>query len=218
MSEMSERLNIFFLRHGQTPASREHLFSGSGIDPELTAEGAEMARCFAEAYAGVRFEGLYSSPQRRAQQTIAPLRERSGQLVQIRSELREIAFGAWEGKTVQQVEAEFHDDYLRWSADPAWNAPTGGETAIEIARRARSVIEEIRQTHPSGNVLIVSHKATIRIMLCDLLGIDLSRFRDRLDAPVASIAVVEFGTRGPHLRRLADRAHLPVRLASLPGT
>jgi probable phosphoglycerate mutase len=177
-----------------------------------------MARCFADAYQNIRFEALYCSPLVRARQTMAPLSLLTSQEVQVREQLREIGFGAWDGKTVEQVEAEFHDDYLRWSADPAWNPPTGGDTAIEIARRSRVVVEEIREVFPAGNVLVVSHKATIRIMLCDLLGIDLSRFRDRLDAPVASLAVIEFGSRGPLLLKLADRAHLPQQLSSLPGT
>jgi broad specificity phosphatase PhoE len=50
---------------------------------------------------------------------------------------------------------------------------------IAIANRAMPVIEEIKQQYRSGNVLIVSHKATIRIMLCSLLGIDVGRFRYR---------------------------------------
>jgi probable phosphoglycerate mutase len=47
--------------------------------------------------------------------------------MQCRSGLREIAYGEWGGKTPELVYHEFHDDYIRWLADPGWNAPTGGE-------------------------------------------------------------------------------------------
>ena len=55
---------------------------------------------------------------------------------------------------------------------------------------------------------MISHKATIRIMLCSLLGIDVGRYRDRLDMPVASLSVVEMTERGPLLKSLGDRSHL----------
>jgi broad specificity phosphatase PhoE len=66
--------------------------------------------------------------------------------------------------------------------------------------------------------LIVSHKATIRIILCSLLGIDLGRYRDRLDAPAGSISVVRFGQYGPRLERLGDRSYMSEELQALPGT
>src|SRR6185312_102996 len=138
--------------------------------------------------------------------------------MELRDGLKEIAYGAWEGKSVETVSQEFHDDYIRWSADPAWHAPTGGEPAVAIARRSLQVIEEIKQRYPTGNVLIVSHKATIRIMLCGLLGIDVGRFRYRLACPVGSRSVVEFSSEGPLLLSLADRSHLSESLRSLPGT
>ena len=80
------------------------------------------------------------------------------------------------------------------------------------------VIEEIKHCYSSGNVLIVSHKATIRIMLCSLLGIDVGRFRFRLGCPVGSVSIVEFSSHGPLLKALADRIHLDERLRNLPGT
>ncbi|CAN5777367.1 hypothetical protein BH18ACI4_BH18ACI4_24160 [soil metagenome] len=87
-----------------------------------------------------------------------------------------------------------------------------------IARRGLRVIEEIKQKFADGNILIVSHKATIRIILCSLLGIDVGRFRYRLVCPVGSASVVEFTSQGPSLQALADRSHLSAHLRSLPGT
>jgi probable phosphoglycerate mutase len=80
------------------------------------------------------------------------------------------------------------------------------------------VIDRIKQRFSDGNVLVVSHKATIRIMLCELLGIDVGRFRYRLGCPVSSVSVVEFTKDGPLLHSLGDRSHLNERLRSLPGT
>ena len=210
-------LNLYFLRHGQTASSRGNLFCGS-IDPGLTADGEEMAQVFATAYASTPWEAIYCSPKERAILTAEPLADALKMELQIRDGLQEINYGKWEGKDVATVDVEYHDDYLRWLADPGWNAPTDGESAMTIAARALAVIEEISQKHTTGNVLLVSHKATIRILLCSLLGIDAGRFRYRLGMPVASVSIVEFGKHGPLLKVLADRSHLTDRLRALPGT
>ena len=177
-----------------------------------------MARAFADAYRGTPWTAVYSSPLARTMQTASIITDLVGLEVQQREELKEIAYGDWEGRTVEEVNREFHDDYVRWTADPAWNAPTGGEAAIAIERRALLVVEELTRRFETGHVLLVSHKATIRILLCSLLGIDVGRFRYRLGCPVASLSVVEFGAQGPLLQRLADRAHLDACLRELPGT
>ena len=211
-------LSLYFLRHGQTELSRADVFCGSGLDPELTPEGLQMAQAFAAAYRSKSWSAVYSSSLRRSAATARPLCDALGISMQVRAELNEIAYGKWEGLTKATVERDYHDDYISWLADPAWHAPTGGELAITIARRSLKAIDEIGQQYIDGNVLVVSHKATIRIILCSLLGIDVGRFRYRLACPVGSLSVVEFSLEGPLLHSLADRSHLTESLRSLPGT
>jgi broad specificity phosphatase PhoE len=177
-----------------------------------------MAKAFASAYSAMSWTAIFSSPMKRTVATAKPLSEAVRKEIELRDGLKEIQYGKWEGKTVETVTHEYHDDYIRWTADPGWYPPTEGELAVTIAHRSLQVIEEIKQRYTSGNVLIVSHKATIRIILCSLLGIDVGRFRFRLGCPVGSVSIVEFGSHGPLLKVLADRLHLDERLRSLPGT
>ena len=211
-------LTLYFLRHGQTDMSREDVFCGSGSDPELTEDGLAMAQAFAAFYRSKSWNALFSSPLRRAISTAQPLSNALGVEIEVRDDLKEIGYGKWEGLTRETVNGQYHDDYISWLADPAWHAPTEGELAVVIARRGLLVIEEIRRRFSDGNVLIVSHKATIRIILCSLLGIDVGRFRYRLVCPVSSVSIIEFTTQGPLLQALSDRSHLDERQRSLPGT
>src|ERR1700687_1825283 len=119
--------------------------------------------------------------------------------LEARDERQEMAYGKWEGLSKEAVAQKYKDDYVDWLADPARNAPTGGDLATAVAARGLRVISEIRERFVEGNVLVVSHKATIRILLCSLLGIDLGRFRYRLACPVGSISMVEFTPEGPLL-------------------
>ena len=210
-------LIIYFLRHGETTASQTGGYCGT-LDPDLTPAGYQMAEDFANAYKSLPWVAVFSSPLRRTVATAEPLCEAAGIRMQLKEGLKEIAFGQWEGKTPEEINREFHDDYVRWLTDPGWNAPTGGQKGIDIARRSSLVIEEIEKTYTTGNVIVVSHKATIRIMLCSLLGIDVGRFRDRIGMPVGSISIVEMAVHGPLLHKMGDRAYLREHLLKRSGT
>lgn len=211
-------LTLYFLRHGQTTLSRDDNFCGSGLDPELTPEGLQMAQAFTNAYRSIAWSAIYASSLRRTIQTARPLCDLLGMKLEARDDLQEIAYGMWEGLSKETVAEKYKEAYVNWLADPARNAPTGGEWATQVAERGLRVLGEIRERFADGNVLVVCHKATIRILLCSLLGVDVSAFRYRLACPVASLSTVEFTTNGPMLKTLADRSHLDERLKSLPGT
>ncbi|NJK33553.1 MAG: histidine phosphatase family protein [Oscillatoriales cyanobacterium SM2_2_1] len=210
-------LHLYLLRHGETTHSQTGGYCGD-LDPDLTAEGMLMAEAFATAYQQFPWQAVYTSPMRRTLATAAPLCRAIAQEPIRREGLRELRYGAWEGQTQAHVREHYADDYQKWLTEPAWNPPTDGETAVQIANRAMAVIAEIEATYTDGSVLVISHKATIRIMLCSLLGIDLGRYRDRLDLPTCALSVLRFEKYGPMLQRLGDRSHLPPELAQRLGT
>jgi probable phosphoglycerate mutase len=211
-------LRLFLLRHGQTALSRANVFCGRRLNPGLTAEGLAMAEAFGRAYHDMEWRGIYSSPLIRAVATATPLAQAVGLPIQERDELAELDYGQWDGMTTEEVAVRFHIEHERWTADPAWNPPTGGETAVQLAQRMTTAIEEIDATHEDGNILVVSHKASIRVALCALLGVDVGRFRYRFGCPVGSVSIVEFGDHGPLAEAVADRSHLDARLRALEGT
>jgi len=210
---------LYFLRHGQTAYSLTGGYCGTPEnDPGLTPEGITMAQEFAAAFAHLPWQAAYVSPLRRAIETARPLCQAAGLTMQVRDGLREVMYGRWEGMHPDRVDQEYHDEFVAWLTDPAWYAPIGGERAVDIARRSSQVLDEIEQAHVKGNILIVAHKATIRIMLCTLLGIDVGRYRDRMDMPVAAVSIVELAERGPMFHALADRSYLNDALRALPST
>jgi probable phosphoglycerate mutase len=210
-------LHLYLLRHGETEYSKTGGFCGA-LDPDLTPEGMAMAEAFAEQYKALPWRAVFASPMKRTIATAMPLSQAAGVNVQLRNGLKEINYGQWEGLTADNVRQHFTDDYVHWLTEPAWNPPTGGESSVQIASRASLVMAEIEENYRDGNVLVVSHKATIRIILCSLLGIDIGRYRDRIDLPVASVSLVRFELHGPILVKHGDRSHLPEELDARPGT
>ena len=88
-------LTLYFLRHGQTALSREDIFCGSGLDPELTSEGREMAQAFVKAYREAEWRAVYSSSLRRGITTAQPFCDALRIELQVRAELNEIGYGRW---------------------------------------------------------------------------------------------------------------------------
>jgi probable phosphoglycerate mutase len=211
---MPSMLELCFLRHGQTEYSRENRFCGS-LDPPLSEMGAKMAEAFARSQASKKWDAVYSSPSQRARQTAAPL----GVTPIIDDGLREISYGEWEGLRHEDAEARWPEVYRYWAEDTASRSTPGGETAFAVAARAAPVIERIKREHASGRILVVSHKATIRILVCALLGMDVRLFRDRIAQPVVGLSRFELKKKsGWLLTLLGDVSHLPPELRDAEGT
>ena len=200
-------LTLHLVRHGDTAQAAEGIFCGD-LDPPLTDRGVAQAERAAQALKPLGVSALYCSPKLRARMTSAPIEAATGLKPVIDLGLREIAYGSWEGRFEVDIRRDETAAYEAWKTDPAMISPPGGESGFAIAARALPVIVRARQEHPKGHVLLVSHKATIRIIVCALLGVPLGRFRSHVACPTASITSFEFADRGPMLTRLGDIHHL----------
>jgi probable phosphoglycerate mutase len=204
---MVRMLTIYLVRHGDTAQAEEGIFCGD-LDPPLTEHGLAQAEKLGKLGAVLGLTALYCSPKQRARQTIAPLARATGLEPTVEPGLREIAYGSWEGRKESEIRASEPEAYAAWHADPALTSPPGGETAFDIAGRALPVLSRVRQRHRTGNVLLVSHKATVRVLVCALLGMPLQRFRTHIACPTASITTFEIGHEGALMIRVADVHHL----------
>jgi probable phosphoglycerate mutase len=211
-------LELWLVRHGQTEFSRENRFCGS-IDPPLSDTGQRMAEALGQAHGDDKWDAIYCSPSLRARQTATPLSKRAKRELALDEGLREISYGEWEGMKHEEAKAKFPEIYAYWAQDPASRGTPGGETAFMVAARAAPVIERIRTAHPKGRVLVVAHKATLRILVCALLGMDVRLFRERIAQPVCALSRFEIKPDGTAmLTMLGDVSHLPAELRIAEGT
>jgi len=190
---------LYLVRHGATQLTAENRFSGAvGVD--LSDEGRAQAARLAERLASDPIAAVYASPLSRALETARIVAGPHG-LAPVEEEgLQEISHGRWEGLTRHEVEERFADEYAAWEEDPFTFAPVGGESGIAVLARALPVVRRIVSAHEGRTVLVVSHKATLRLLLSSLLGVDPRGYRDRLDQSPACLNVVDF--RDPVRARL----------------
>ena len=187
------------MRHGATELTAEDRFSGS-TGADLSAEGRRQASALGERLRGEGLTAIHASPLSRALDTARLIADKCGLEVETRDGLREISHGHWEGRTRTEVEEKFTEEYAAWEQDPFTFAPAGGESGVSVLARAMPVVREVITRHPGGRILVVSHKATIRLVLSSLLGFDARGYRDRLDQSPACLNVLDF--QGPVRARL----------------
>jgi broad specificity phosphatase PhoE len=190
---------MLLVRHGATSRTAEDRFSGAaGVD--LSEEGRWQVRELAERISQHPIRAVYTSPLSRTFETAQILTERLSVEIIKRDGLREISHGHWEGLSRREVEQRYPEEYASWEADPFTFAPDGGESGVAVLARALPVIREIVVTCPADTVVVVSHKATLRLILASLLGFDARGYRDRLDQAPACLNILEF--KGPVRARL----------------
>jgi broad specificity phosphatase PhoE len=206
---------LLFVRHGATQLTSEDRFSGAtGVD--LSDEGRAQVQRLAERLADHTIAAIYVSPLSRTVETAQILARPHRLTPVVRDGLREISHGRWEGLTRREVEERYADEYAAWEEDPFTFAPKDGESGLAVLARALPVVRDIVVAHHDQAVMVVSHKATLRLILSSLLGFDARGYRDRLDQSPACLNVVDF--KDPVRARLmlfndtshyADRPRVP---------
>ena len=182
---------LYLVRHGATQLTAEDRFSGSvGVD--LSEEGRAQAARLGERLRHEGITAVYASPLARAAETARIAAGHCGLTTETRDGLREIGHGRWEGLTRREVETRHPEEYASWEEDPFTFAPEGGESGVAVLARALPVIREAVTRHPGERVLVVSHKATLRLVISSLLGFDARGYRDRLDQAPACLNVLDF--------------------------
>ena len=211
---------IYLVRHGATLLAAEDAFAGQ-TDVALSEEGREQARKLAARLSGEPIAAFYASPMGRTMETARILAAPHGLEILPRDGLREVSHGHWEGRKRAEVERLFPEEYARWEADPFSTAPAGGESGLAVTARALPVLIQIAEENAGRQALLVSHKATIRLLVSTLLGSDPRAYRDRLDQSPAALNVLDFrGLENARLSLFNDTSHYrddPSRMPPVPS-
>jgi 2,3-bisphosphoglycerate-dependent phosphoglycerate mutase/probable phosphoglycerate mutase len=163
---------VVLLRHGQTDYNVAGRMQGH-IDSVLTKTGVAQAVHVAPEIARLAPDRLISSDLGRAADTAEAVAAASGQPVKLDSRLRETHLGEWQGQTVAEIEEAYPGAIATWRSDPAW-APPGGESRIEVVRRAMPVVEELDDEFSSGpdtTAVLIAHGGLIAGLVCGMLAL-----------------------------------------------
>ena len=168
---------IVMVRHGESVWHAENRYAGSS-DIELSDRGRDHARALASWAASAGLQRIYVSDLRRAQATAQAVEAAVGLKASVDPRLRELHFGDGEGLTSSEMRQRFPNEYTAFCSDPVENHLPAGENPATAIARGRAALQDIAcEAGPEARVLVIAHSTLIRLLLCDLLGIAPSRYR-----------------------------------------
>lgn len=163
---------IIIIRHGETEWNQSGRFQGHS-DVPLSEEGRAQAEALGRNLIVDQVDAIYASDLMRAMETAAPLAARFGLKVIADPLLRELNFGAWEGRSFTEVNADSPDTMKEFYRDPERAAIPESEPFPDFQKRVAGRVREIAAAECGKRVVIVSHGASIRILLADLLSMPI---------------------------------------------
>ncbi|HYD75029.1 histidine phosphatase family protein [Ramlibacter sp.] len=164
----------------------------------LNAQGWLQAEELVRRLDGRDIAALFSSPQPRAQETVAPLSGRRRLPVRVLDAFDEIDFGDWTGLAFEALQRE-GSRWQQWCERRSQAQPPGGETIRQVQQRAMDGLEQLRVRYPASAVLIATHGDVIKAVIAGVLGISLDDL-ERFEVAPASISIVEAGERWQQVR------------------
>ncbi|MGH8616493.1 MAG: histidine phosphatase family protein [Burkholderiales bacterium] len=164
---------VIVVRHGETEWNREHRMQGQR-DSSLSALGRVQARRLAERLKATPFHALYVSDLQRAIDTARAVVELAPVEPVVDPQLRERAFGIFEGLTAEDMKARYPDEYARFKTrDPDYAVPDG-ESARAFHQRVIAWYESMARRHPGETVVTVTHGQVLASLFRHAQGIDLA--------------------------------------------
>ena len=152
---------LYLVRHGVTQGNLDGIYMGSGTDQPLCAQGAAQLRALAARFPYPKAETVFSSPMRRAVETVELLFPDAKDKI-ILADLRENAFGEFEGRKVTELVQDAH--FKQWM-DPAQHyTPEGGEPAAEFHKRCSDVLMGMFEFMMKSNI---SEAACVTLWMAD---------------------------------------------------
>ena len=156
---------IVAIRHGETAWNASTRIQGH-TDIPLNDHGHRQAQLLAQALAEAEpIDAVYSSDLQRAHATALALAQATGAPLHTHVGLRERAFGEFEGRSFDHIEAELPQAAHFWRTRvPDWSPPGGGESLLIMQERVLTTLDELAQQHLGQHIALVAHGGVLDIL------------------------------------------------------
>lgn len=165
-------MELYLIRHGRTNENIKGVYLGSS-NPSLDKKGIDESYEIKKKVKNLDMDKIYVSPLKRCKETAEIIFENIE--IEEVDELREIDFGAWEGKSYKEISVEYLNEFQKFIDNYREFEFPEGENFKEFYERVKKVILNIKNSGLE-RVAIVAHEGTLRVILCHLLGIGIDGF------------------------------------------
>ncbi|HDY83203.1 MAG: histidine phosphatase family protein [Gammaproteobacteria bacterium] len=168
-------IRLHLIRHGETDWNAEGRIQGQ-LESALSEAGEQQARALQGKLRHFDFDRVFCSSSTRARQTAGLALSHLEQSFTYLDALKEIFLGRWEGQLYKDIEVREPEASHAFRQEPHTFDVTGAETFSDLQNRATSAIADIVAMCRGQEVVIISHGAWIKSVLCHYEGRPLSQF------------------------------------------
>jgi probable phosphoglycerate mutase len=149
---------IDLLRHGEPQGGMR--FRGHGVDDPLSELGwQQMWHAVGDEAPWTR---IVSSPMQRCVAFAQAMADRHGIPIEVDERIKEVGFGAWEGRARDEVRSSDIDAFLAFYRDPVNRRPQGAEPLEDFVERVHEALNHILEAMVGDKVLVVAHAGVLR--------------------------------------------------------
>lgn len=207
---------LLFIRHGQSVSNVRGVFTGH-LNLELTELGHRQAQLTAEfILANYQVDAVYASDLCRAADTGRAVAEPLGLPVQTDTRLREIYAGIWEGKSFDELSANY-PAYAVFRGDIGTCQTDGGESVAQLSSRVLEAVTQIARSNEGKTVVIATHATPIRAVMTHCKGLSLAQMKDVAWVTNASVTEVIYENGKMRLGKACQDEHLGSIVSRFPS-
>jgi len=192
-------MRLVLARHGQTEANIGGIYSG-WTDFPLTDKGKKQIEKLGESLRRYEdIECIYSSPLPRALSTAKAISKIIDKQIHTIDCLKEMNFGVFDGKTGDEIQDQYQNEWKLWNEDYVNYRIPEGENLIDVYDRIIEFVDSIK--NKEGTYLIVTHGGIIQTIITYLLDLELNKMW-HFQCPPAGYVEIEYNNNFGFLKRL----------------
>ena len=200
---------LWLIRHGEPEESVRGRCYGD-LDAALSMKGSREMEALGQELARVRLDAIYTSPKRRALESARAIARFQECPVRPADALAEIHFGLFEGRSYDEIAAEYPGIYRQWMSDPTAVTFPEGESFQDLQRRVTACVKSLRAQHAGQTIALVTHGGVIRVLIAEALELE-PRNIFRIGQDYAALNLITYLGDAPVVTLVNGRANLSRR-------
>jgi broad specificity phosphatase PhoE len=197
---------LLLVRHGITKYNNDRRFMGHS-DIEMSDIGQRQIERLGNYLKDEKIDAVYASDLKRTMMSAKTIIGGRDLDVVPCHELREMNYGVCEGLTFGEIGLSYPDVAEKCAHFTLELEFPEGEKFQEFIDRSSAFLEKLKKHKPKETILVVSHNGPLKVLICRLLEISMEHWW-QIGVDVASLSIMETGSRGAILTRLNDTSFL----------
>ncbi|HEY3346144.1 MAG TPA: histidine phosphatase family protein [Nitrospirota bacterium] len=202
MKREKDFTRLYLCRHGEVAGDGRKRYNGH-IDIDISDNGVQQMEMLRDQLIETKISAAYSSDLIRSKKGAEIIGGPHGAPRVSLAEFRERGVGAWEGKSWDEIQAEFPGEWSAWLSDIVHFLPPGGESLMGVAGRVMPALGKVIEENRGGEILLVGHGGVNRVILADAMKLDL-HYIFRIDQDFGCLNIIDYYEDGVSVVKLLN--------------